>query len=128
MTNTEFVLFQTEMISKMSKLQTTTKLKEGERLSPIHPGEVLLTEFMEPLHLSATRLALHMGIPLTRVTAILKGQRSITADTALRLGRVFNTSSELWMNLQAQYEIACLEYSGEKDKILREARVLERAE
>jgi antitoxin HigA-1 len=108
----------------MSRSRTTTKLHEGDRLPPIHPGEILATEFMEPLKLSATKLSLHMGIPLSRVTAILKGQRSITADTALRLARVFGTSSQLWLNLQSNYEIARLEYSGEKDRILTEVREL----
>jgi antitoxin HigA-1 len=111
----------------MSKLQTTTKYRQGDRLPPIHPGEVLRTEFMEPLNLSATRLALHMGIPLSRVSAILKGDRSITADTALRLSLVFKTSSELWLNLQSHYEVASLEYSGEKDRIMQEARELTNA-
>ncbi len=126
-TNIEFVLCLMEMIAKMSRLQTTTKYQAGDKLPPIHPGDVLLTEFMKPLELSATQLALHMGVPLTRVTAIIKGNRAITADTALRLARVFGTSSELWLNLQTHYEIACLEYSGEKDKILKEARGLARA-
>ncbi len=108
----------------MSKSRTTTKYKEGDKLPPIHPGEILRFEFMEPLHLSATKLALHMGIPLSRVTAIINGNRSITADTALRLARVFNTSYELWMNLQSNYEVARLEYTGEKDKICNEVRKL----
>lgn len=108
----------------MSKLQTTTKYKDGDWLPPIHPGEILRTEFMEPLKLSATKLALHMGIPLSRVTSILNGGRGITADTALRLARVFNTSPELWLNLQSHYEVARLEYSGERDRILKEARQL----
>lgn len=112
------------MISEMSKLQTTTRYKAGDKLPPIHPGEILRSEFMEPLNLSATRLALHMGIPLSRVTTILNGGRGITADTALRLARVFKTSSELWLNLQSHYEVARLEYTGQKDKILREVREL----
>lgn len=127
MTNSEFVLRQTEKILKMSKSRTTTKYKEGDKLFPIHPGEVLRTEFMEPLSLSSTQLALHMGIPLSRVTAIVKGERRITADTALRLARVFNTSCDLWLNLQSHYEVAMLDYTGETDKINRESRELLRA-
>jgi antitoxin HigA-1 len=72
---------------------------------PLHPGEVLLEEFMKPLGLSANQLALRMSVPANRITAILHGQRGITADTALRLGRVFNTSAELWMGLQEDYDL-----------------------
>jgi addiction module HigA family antidote len=124
MTNLEFALCQTGMILKMSKLPTTTRLKDGDSLPPIHPGDILRTEFMEPLNLSATQLALHMGIPLSRVTAIMNGTRGITADTALRLARVFSTSAELWLNLQSNYEIARLDYLGVRDKILKETRML----
>lgn len=110
----------------MSKSQTNTNYKEGDRLPPIHPGEILQSEFMEPLSLSATKLALHMGIPLTRVTAIIKGERGITTDTAFRLSRVFNISVEFWMNLQSGYEVDMMEYSGRKDEIFSEARAFVR--
>ncbi len=111
----------------MSKSRTTIKRRKGDKLPPIHPGEILLTEFLEPLNLSATKLALLMGIAPTRVTAIVKGDRSITADTALRLAKVFKMSPEFWLNLQLNYDIAMLDYTGEKDKIYREARELESA-
>jgi addiction module HigA family antidote len=74
-------------------------------LSPLHPGEVLLEEFMKPLGMSANQLAVRMAVPTNRITAILHWQRGITADTALRLGRVFNTSAELWMGLQEDYNL-----------------------
>ena len=108
----------------MSKSRTTIKLSEGDKLLPIHPGSILLTEFLEPLNLSSTKLALHMGIAPTRVTAIVKGDRAITADTALRLARVFKMSPEFWMNLQTNFDIAMLDYTGEKDRICKEAREL----
>ncbi len=110
----------------MSKSQTTTKHKESDKLAPIHPGEILREEFLKPLNLSATRLATLMGVPATRVTAIVsdKEKRAITAPTALRLSRVFNTSAEFWLNLQSNYEVAMLDYTGEKDKILQEVRDL----
>ncbi len=108
----------------MSKSRTTTKFREGDKLLPIHPGSVLLTEFLEPLNLSSTKLALHMGIAPTRVTAIVKGERAITADTALRLARVFKMSPEFWLNLQSNYDVAMLDYTGQKDKICRETREL----
>lgn len=72
---------------------------------PVTPGEVLLEEFMRPLGLSARSLAAALGVPANRVTAILNGQRTITADTALRLARYFGTSPQLWMNLQANFDL-----------------------
>jgi antitoxin HigA-1 len=122
--STESALFQLEMTLRMSKSRMTTKHKSGEKLPPIPPGEVLRSEFMEPLNLSANKLALHMGVPATRVTAILNENRTITADTAVRLSRVFTTSTEFWLNLQSNYEIAMLDYTGEKDKICSETRQL----
>lgn len=74
-------------------------------LSPLHPGEVLLEEFIKPLGISANQLAIRMGVPANRVTAILHRQRGISADTALRLARVFNTSAELWLGLQEDYDL-----------------------
>jgi addiction module HigA family antidote len=120
--NTEFVLGQKEIISVMSKSLTTTNFKEGDKLPPIHPGSILQTEFMEPCGLSSTKLATYMGTAATRVTAIVRGDRAITADTALRLARVFKVSPEFWLNLQANYDVAMLDYTGEKDKICQEAR------
>jgi addiction module HigA family antidote len=65
-----------------------------------------------------------MGVPATRVNAILNDNRTITADTALRLSRVFSTSTEFWLNLQSNYEIAMLDYTGKKDRICKETRDL----
>lgn len=76
-----------------------------ELLEPIHPGEILREEFMAPLGLSANALALALRVPATRIGEILRGRRSITADTALRLGRYFGTSPDLWMGLQAEYDL-----------------------
>ena len=77
----------------------------NDRLPSVHPGEVLREEFLAPLGLTAYRLAKDTGVPQTRIAAILAGQRGITADTALRLARYFGTSPELWLNLQATYEL-----------------------
>lgn len=74
-------------------------------LDPIHPGEILREEFMAPLGLSNNALALALRIPATRIGEILRGRRSITADTALRLGRYFGTSPDLWLGLQAEYDL-----------------------
>ena len=74
-------------------------------LDPIHPGEILKQEFMEPLDLSAHALAMALRVPATRIGAIVRGERSITPDTALRLGRYFATSADLWLGLQAEYDL-----------------------
>lgn len=74
-------------------------------LPPIHPGEQLREEFLRPLALSAYRLAKDLGVPVTRIQAILAGRRAITGDTALRLARYFGTTPEFWLNLQRDYEL-----------------------
>lgn len=74
-------------------------------LEPIHPGEILLEEFMKPMGISINRLARDIAVPPGRVSAIVNGKRAITADTVLRLGRYFGTSPEVWMGLQADYEL-----------------------
>lgn len=122
--STRYALFQLERTLMMSKSRTITKRKYGDKLRPISPGEILRAEFLEPMNLSANKLAIHMGVAATRVTAILNENRTITADTAIRLSRVFNTSTEFWLNLQSNYEVAMLDYTGEKDKICRETRQL----
>jgi addiction module HigA family antidote len=76
-----------------------------ERMPPVHPGEILLEEFMKPLGLSQYRLAKAMRVYPRKINEIVQGRRAITADTALRLGRFFGTSAEVWMNLQAHYEL-----------------------
>ena len=76
-----------------------------KRLEPIHPGEILEEEFMIPLGLSANALARRIDVPVTRISEIVRGNRGITADTAVRLARLFGTSSELWLGLQADYDL-----------------------
>jgi len=77
----------------------------GERLPPVTPGEILTFEFMEPLGLSACALARDLGIPTSRITAIVNGTGAIVAETAILLGRRFGTSAEIWMNLQAGFDL-----------------------
>ncbi len=77
----------------------------AKKLAPVHPGEVLAEDFMAPVGLTANQLALSLRIPANRITAIIAGKRGITADTALRLGRYFGTSAEVWMGLQADYDL-----------------------
>ena len=89
---------------------------------PIHPGEVLLEEFMVPLDLSANGLARSLGVPANRISAIVNGTRSVTADTALRLAKAFDTTPNFWMNLQTQYELEAtvMENSADIEKTVKE--------
>lgn len=76
-----------------------------DKISPIHPGEVLMEEFIEPLGLTQHRVAVAVGVPPRRINEIVHGKRRITADTALRLARYFGTSERFWLNLQARYDL-----------------------
>lgn len=76
-----------------------------ERLSNIHPGEVLKEEFLDPMGISAYRLAKDTGIPQTRISEIIKGRRRVTADTALRLAKYFGMSARFWLGLQDDFDI-----------------------
>jgi antitoxin HigA-1 len=79
--------------------------KSQKLLPPIHPGEILRADFMEPLGLSMNRLALDLHVPVTRVSEIVHKRRGVTPDTALRLARYFNTSAGFWLNLQSAYDL-----------------------
>ena len=74
-------------------------------LAPVHPGEVLLEEFLEPLGISQYRLAKDISVPPRRINEIVHGKRSVTADTALRLARYFGTTPQFWLGLQADYDL-----------------------
>ncbi len=74
-------------------------------MPPIHPGEVLMEEYLEPLGITQHRLAIAIGVPPRRINEIVHGKRRITADTALRLARYFGTSERFWMNLQGRYDL-----------------------
>jgi addiction module HigA family antidote len=87
-------------------------MSETELLPPIHPGEILLEEFLQPLEISQYRLAKDIGVPVRRINEIVLGKRRITADTALRLARYFGLSERFWMNLQGRYDLEV-----EKDKL-----------
>ena len=93
-----------------------------QKLSNIHPGEVLLHEFLEPMEISAYRLSKDLNIPQTRVSQIIKGKRRITADTALRLSKYFGTSAKFWLGLQNDYDIE--EESESKKTELDEIKTL----
>jgi len=83
-----------------------------KKLDPIHPGEILLEEFLVPLGISQYRLAKDISVPPRRINEIVRGQRAITADTALRLARYFRTTERFWLNLQTRYDLEL-----EKDRL-----------
>jgi addiction module HigA family antidote len=80
-----------------------------KKLPPIHPGEILKEEFLEPMGISQYRLAKDISVPPRRINEIVHGKRSITADTALRLGRFFTMSPQFWLNLQTRYDLEVTE-------------------
>ena len=81
------------------------KAKGKAKLAPVHPGEILREDLMKPLGLSSNALALALRVPVTRVNDIVRGKRAITADTAMRLARYFDSTAEFWLGLQAQYDL-----------------------
>ena len=86
-----------------------------EKLSNIHPGEVLLHEFLEPLEISAYRLSKDLLVPQTRISQIIKGNRRVTADTALRLSKYFGNSAKFWLGMQDDYDIEEEKHSKEAE-------------
>jgi addiction module HigA family antidote len=97
-----------------------------ELLSPIHPGEVLLEDFMKPLGLSQYRLAKDINVTPIRISQIVNGRRAITVDTAMRLARYFGTSPEVWLRLQVRYDLESAE-SELRERIDREVKVLQQS-
>lgn len=96
------------------------------KLRAVHPGEILLEEFLRPLKLSMNGLALNLRVPATRIADIVHGRRGITSDTALRLARYFDTTPEFWMNLQTSYDLQTAK-DRELRKIERDVQPLEAA-
>ena len=96
------------------------------KLAPVHPGEVLLEEFVGPLGLSQYRLSREINVPPRRINEIVHGKRAITADTALRLARFFSTSERFWLNLQSRYDLE-IERDRLGDRLRKEVSVLARA-
>src|SRR5450759_3980425 len=95
--------------------------KPLKRLNPIHPGEILLEDFMRPLGISTSKLARDLDVPPNRIGAIVNGTRSITADTALRLGTYFRVSPETWLGLQTDYDLRLIR-QRDGDRIIRSVR------
>jgi addiction module HigA family antidote len=97
-----------------------------QKLPPVHPGEVLLEDFMKPLGLSQYKVAKDIGVPPRRINEIVHAKRAITADTALRLGRYFQTSPEVWLGLQVRYDLEVAE-DALGGRLANQVRPLERA-
>ena len=95
----------------------------ADKLLPIHPGEVLLEEFIKPMNLSQNRIAIDIGVDARRVNEIVLGKRAVTADTALRLARYFGNSPQFWLGLQNQYDLDTTEDQLGK-RLEREVRPL----
>lgn len=97
-----------------------------KRLPPVHPGEILAEEFLKPLEMSMNQLAIALRVPASRIKAIIDGERSISADTALRPGRYFGISPEYWLNLQVTYDLRVARRELE-EQIERDVRPREKA-
>ena len=102
---------------------TTKKIMKSKLLANITPGELLDEDFLKPLGLSQYRVAKAIGVPARRINEIVKGERAITADTALRLGRFFKMSAQFWLNLQTQYDLEIVEENLGR-RLDREVKVL----
>ena len=95
-------------------------------LPPVHPGEILLEDFLKPMEITRYRLAKSIGVPQRRIDEICAGKRAVTADTALRLARYFSTDAQSWMNLQAVYDLEIAEISL-AERIVQEVKPLKEA-
>jgi antitoxin HigA-1 len=111
-----------------AKLKSTNfrDVSTGRRLVPVHPGEVLLRDFIEPLYITRYKVAKLAGVQQRRIGEICSGQRSITGETALRLARLFGTNAAFWINLQAQYDLE-VTYRDTHERIEAEVTPLEMA-
>ena len=97
---------------------------KNKKLPPIHPGEILMEEFLQPMGISQYRVAKDISVPPRRINEIVHGKRSITADTALRLGRFFSMSPQFWLNLQTRYDLEVTEDFLD-DRLDREVHALQ---
>ena len=97
-----------------------------KRLAPVHPGEILLEDFLRPLGLTQYRVAKSLSVPPRRINEIVLGKRAVTADTALRLARFFGTSDRFWLNLQTAYDLD-VERDRLRGRLAREVTVLRKA-
>ena len=97
-------------------MSNSSTITEADRIEPIHPGEILMEDFIGGFGITQHKLAVSIGVPPRRINEIVHGKRGITADTAIRLARYFGTSEEFWMNLQSNYELR-LERRALREKV-----------
>lgn len=94
----------------------------AKKLSPVHPGEILMEEFLRPLGISQNKLGRDLGVPAQRISDIVRGKRSITVDTALRLAKYFKTTPLFWLNLQSHYDLEMARETHLVERISRDVR------
>jgi addiction module HigA family antidote len=94
----------------------------SQKLPPVHPGEILLEEYLNPLGISQNKLGRDLNVPPQRINEIVRGQRAITVDSALRLARYFHTSPQFWLNLQSRYDLELAEETRLVDRVIKEVR------
>ncbi len=94
----------------------------AEKMPPVHPGEILLEEYLRPLGISQNKLGRDLGVPAQRINEIVRGQRAITLDTALRLAKYFRTTPRFWLNLQLHYDLEMARETRLIDRVNREVR------
>lgn len=94
----------------------------AKKLSPVHPGEILMEEFLRPLGISQNKLGRDLGVPAQRISDIVRGKRSITVDTALRLAKYFKTTPQFWLNLQSHYDLEMARETHLVERISRDVR------
>ena len=98
------------------------KIMTSQKLPPVHPGEILLEEYLKPLGISQNRLGRDLNVPAQRINDIVRGQRAITVDTALRLGRYFHTRPRFWLNLQSRYDLEMAQETRLVERVVEEVR------
>ena len=91
------------------------KKSKPDRIPPVHPGHILITEFLEPEGISQYKLAQATGLPASRISDLIKARRGITPDSAIRLGKAFGTGTNFWLNLQAHYDVRVAQESNGKE-------------
>lgn len=94
----------------------------AKKMPPVHPGEILLEEYLIPLKISQNKLGRDLGVPAQRINEIVRGQRAITLDTALRLAKYFQTTPQFWLNLQLHYDLEMARETHLVDRVNREVR------
>ena len=94
----------------------------SQKLPPVHPGEILLEEYLKPLEISQNKLGRDLNVPAQRINDIVRGQRAITVDTALRLARYFHTSPQFWLNRQSRYDLEIAQETRLVERVIKEVR------